>query len=267
VDDWLKGLSPKTSRIYAGAIRTFTVFCRGRDIDPFTITREEIRCYFNGLSGAPKTLATLYYGVRSYYKYLNDIERMDKDPAHLCGYKLPTQNALKAPRALEKWEVKRLIKFCKLPKHAAMIAILFGGGLRVSEVAALERDDVTYIQGVMCLAVRHGKGDKYRRVPLPAGAAEHVKVWIRKIPEGQTSLLGLSKGAISAALRNIAKRASLKNISTHCGRVTSITTLYHAGERLEDIVQFTGHSSVATAEKYIRRNPTIFTPNLKLDYF
>lgn len=264
---WLRELKSTTASAYGKCADKFTVYCRGRDIDPLKISKAEVRAFFAESDGAPKSIGQLFHGVKSYYRYLVDIDIMEYNPVAVCGFRLPTQAALKQPRALEDWEVKRLIKHCKTVRHKAMIGILFGGGLRVSEVAALTKDDVGYVRGVMCLSVRHGKGDKFRRVPLPVGAAELVKEQLRCMPKGQASLFNMRAPAMYVAIRSIAKRASLKDISTHCGRVTAITTLYHAGDRLEEIVQFTGHASVATAERYIRRNPTINTPNLKLNYF
>ena len=95
--------------------------------------------------------------------------------------RVPVNKGAKLPgEVLEAWEVVALIRACgRGPagvRNAALIAIMFGAGLRVSEALALKVSDLNLSNGTV--RVRHGKGDRARTVALDPSAQAYVERWL-----------------------------------------------------------------------------------------
>jgi len=147
-------------------------------------------------------------------------------------------------------------------RDGALLAVLYGGGLRRAEVAALTVDgwDVERRE----LRVR-GKGDKERLVPLPSGAAAALADWLAvrgRVPGalfwrirkgGHLVARGVTTQAVYDVLVRRAAEASVEDLSPHDLRRTWVGDLLDAGADLATVQQLAGHADVSTTARYDRR--------------
>ena len=174
------------------------------------------------------------------------------------GQKLP-------PEPLTDAECQALIKACsrRAPtgiRNAALIAVLWRGGLRISEALELKPKELNVQQGT--LRVLHGKGDKHRLVGLDPDAMAILQRWLdtRKalgITGHKRIFCTLDGGPLSdryarAMVKRMAKRAGVeKRVHPHGLRHTHAFELANEGCPVHEIQQQLGHSSVATTNTYI----------------
>ncbi len=142
------------------------------------------------------------------------------------------------------------------------MAVLYGAGLRRSEIVELDLDD--YRSETHELLVR-GKGEKERMTYLPKGAAVALAVWVnaRKAEPGPL-FLQINKGgpilprrmttqAVYLTLLKRAPEARTSSFSPHDLRRTFVSDLLDAGADLATVQKLAGHSSSDTTRRYDRR--------------
>lgn len=145
-------------------------------------------------------------------------------------------------------------------RDAALLGVLAGGGLRISEPGklALEAWDGAALRVL-------GKGQKERRVPLPPGAQRAVRAWLTARGPGPGFLFchvrrggvplparGLGADGAAAAVLELARRAGVK-LTSHDLRRTLITGLLASGADAILVAAIAGHASPVTTAKYDRR--------------
>lgn len=166
-----------------------------------------------------------------------------------------------APRALNEGEVRKLLRAAERRgslRDQAILIILFATGLRLSELAALDLDDVALSARKGLVTVRDGKGGKHRIVPLNTQAREALQAWLdQRGPDTQVSpalFTGpsgsrLSDRAIDLVLRRIAIDTGVA-FSAHVARHTSATRLVRSGVDLVLVAEVLGHASLETTRRY-----------------
>jgi len=187
-------------------------------------------------------------------------------------------------RHVQPGEIRRLFDACstwkdpwKGSRNSALLALLFGAGLRRAEAAAVNVSNVDLEAGSVRIM---GKGNKERTTYLPAGALDAVRIWVEKYrshivvstrrrkslpaPKLETDALLLSakngmqnsrmsEGGVLYALNQIASRAGVKRFSPHDMRRTFIGEMLDAGADIASIQQMVGHASPTTTARYDRR--------------
>lgn len=177
-----------------------------------------------------------------------------------------------AGRALEDSEVERLVAACdtatlKGARDTAMLALLFGAGLRRREVAGIGIQDYDARRGRVKVL---GKGSKPRTVQLAADSAATVAAWLkvrgatagpllvsftsqRKVKVGEDGIAsGLTESGVYLVLKEIAKRACVTGITPHDARRTRITEMISQGTSLAFVRREAGHKSSKTTDRYDR---------------
>lgn len=211
------------------------------------------------------TLAALR-GVARYARNLGllpaeEYERIrDVKPAR--GTRLPSG------RAATGGELVALVRACAADhtpagaRDAALLGVLYTGGVRRAELAGLDRED--WSPDPPTLRVR-GKGDKERLVPLAGGAASAVRAWLRARGDRPGGLfLPINKGgricgerisdhAVYAVLRKRLAEAGVARLSPHDLRRTFVGDLLDAGVDLATVQRLAGHASPTTTARYDRR--------------
>lgn len=163
-------------------------------------------------------------------------------------------------------EVGGLFKACspKAPtgiRNRALIALMYRGGLRISEALALYPKDLDPIKGTV--TVLHGKGDKRRTIGLDQGAFALVARWLDRrgalgLNGRQRVICTLAGGPLEAAyvralLPRLARRAGIeKRVHAHGLRHTHAAELAREGTPLNLVQAQLGHSSLATTDRYLR---------------
>jgi len=152
-------------------------------------------------------------------------------------------------------------------RDAAVLCVLYGGGLRRSEIIGLDVADYDVQNGA--LTVRRGKGSKARLTYLPSGGQSRLNRWLDlraqmglpfegplfppihrsgKIFEGR-----MTDQAILALLQRRALGAGIRAFSPHDLRRTFISDLLDAGADIATVQKLAGHSNVQTTARYDRR--------------
>jgi integrase len=178
-----------------------------------------------------------------------------------------------AGRALTPGEIAALLRACAEDptpagiRDGAMIALLYAAGPRRAEVVALDLADLDPgDEGAGWLTIRHGKGNKARRVPVNNGALEALLDWLSvrggdpgplfvAINRGGRLALGdrLTSQAIYNMLRKRGAEAGLKDFSPHDFRRTFVGDLLDAGADVVTAQHLAGHANVTTTARYDRR--------------
>jgi integrase/recombinase XerD len=232
---------------------------------PATVATEELERWLaeqraDGLS--PATIARRAAAVRSFFRHLVLLGLRKDNPA--AEVDLPRRRR-HLPRTLSVGEVERLIDAAAgttprdLRDHA-LVELLYGAGLRVSEAVGLDRTGVDLdARIVRCI----GKGDKERIVPLGRPAAEAVRRYAahgrphldrRHRPELFLNAQGggLTRAGAFLILRRLAGKAGLEpeRIHPHLLRHSFATHLLEGGADLRSVQEMLGHADLATTELY-----------------
>lgn len=222
-----------------------------KDIDALTTDDVDIFLTEKKLSGiSPETYNHYHSGIRFFYKKIlkknwddDDIPRMKRDR------KLPT--------VLTKTEISAILDATPSLKHKAMIATMYSGGLRVSEVTHLHYDDISRTNKT--IHIRDGKSRSDRYTLLADRTLEILtEYWFQcGRPKGilfPSSWTGdyLTKDSVIQFFRESAKRAGIqKHVSTHCLRHSFASHLFESGCDVKYIQALLGHRDPKSTEVYL----------------
>ena len=246
----IKGYSRRTIEAYLHYNRDFLKLANK---SPREICRKEIVAYLDYLvlsvNAAASTLNLAYSALKSYYgtvykrKFFIDLPRAKKEK--------------KLPIVLSKAEVKLLIDKTGNRKHKCILSLLYGCGLRVSELLNLKMKDIDIMRGM--IHVRAGKGKKDRYVNLPESLIivlkkqSKLKHWEDYLFTGRDNKSRITAMSVQKIIKQAAVRAKImKNISPHTMRHTYATHLLEAGTDIRYIQALLGHSRLETTQTYAR---------------
>ena len=254
--------APRTVDAYR---RDLTAFAEWLGAEPSDASTDDIERYLAegraaGLSGA--TLARRLAAIRSYFRHEQLIGARTDNPAAALA---PPRRVRRLPRTLSPGEAERLIDAAagttpRALRDQALVELLYGAGLRVSEAVGLDRTGVDLDERfVRCI----GKGDKERVVPIGRRAAEALR---RYLSRGRPYLdrrhrpelfLNAHGGALTRAgafliLRRLAGKAGLdpEHVHPHLLRHSFATHLLEGGADLRSVQEMLGHADLATTELY-----------------
>jgi integrase/recombinase XerD len=251
-----------------------TVDAYKRDLDslsrslghsPAIATTEELELWIADLRGqglAPSTVARRIAAVRTFFRHLVLLGQRADNPA--AELDLP-RRLRRLPRTLSPGEAERLIDAAagttpRALRDAALVELLYGAGLRVSEAVGLVRNSVDLDQRlVRCI----GKGDKERIVPIGRQAAEALRRYVargrphldtRHRPELFLNARGgpLTRAGAFLIVRRLAEKAGLDpaRVHPHLLRHSFATHLLEGGADLRSVQEMLGHADLATTELY-----------------
>ena len=227
--------------------------------------REEVEGWLADLRArgqAPSSVARRAAAARTFYRHLVALDHRPDNPA--AEVDLPRRHR-RLPRSLSLGEVERLIDAAngvtpRSLRDRALVELLYGAGLRVSEAVGLERGDVD-LEGrtVRCI----GKGDKERVVPLGTQAVAALRRYLgrgrpyldrRHRPELFLNAQGggLTRAGAFLVLRRLAARAGLEpeRVHPHLLRHSFATHLLEGGADLRSVQEMLGHADLGTTELY-----------------
>src|SRR3989344_4540286 len=157
------------------------------------------------------------------------------------------------PICLTKEEVKGIIDSIKNEKHRIIISLMYGAGLRVSEVVRLKCNDLDLLSNSGW--VRHGKGDKDRHFILPSSLIKDIKILVENSKDylflGVTGT-HLSTRSVQHIIKIASKKAGIKkNVHPHSLRHSFATHLLEKGNDVMAVQSLLGHSEARTTLNYI----------------
>jgi len=250
-------VSPHTLRAYRQNLLALDDFCVRQGVtDPRRLTHRILRAFLaelnqRGLGHA--TLARYLAAVRAFVRYLLRESLICKDPTRML--RTPTHRR-PLPLHLSEDEVARLIGAARSPRDRAILETLYGGGLRVSELVGLDRDDLDLARG---LARVRGKGRRERLAPLGRSAVESIQGYLEERPpveDPRPVFLNRRGGRLTARsihrlIRDCALRAGVDpRISPHTLRHSFATHLLDRGADLREVQELLGHKNIATTQIY-----------------
>lgn len=210
-----------------------------------------------------RSQARIIAGIRGFFKYLQMEGVLDSNPSELLD---SPKLSLHLPEVLSLQEIDAMIAAIPPEKeeslrNEAIIEMLYGSGLRVSELVGLRLSRINFEDGFMLV---EGKGSKERVVPVSLRAMELVGLWLPQramlnIADDASDILFLNRRGrkltrvmIFYIVRDLAERAGIKRkISPHTLRHSFATHLLEGGANLRSIQELLGHESVTTTELYV----------------
>ena len=255
-------LAPRTVEAYRRDLAHFSAWL---ERSPATATAGDLARYVAQLRAdgrAATTIARRIAAIRSYFRHQVLVGARDDNPA--AQVELPKRRRT-LPRTLSPGEVERLIDAAmgttpRAMRDRALVELLYGGGLRVSEAVGLDRNAVDLENRfVRCI----GKGNKERVVPI---GREAVTALRRYLAHGRAHLdrsnrpdlfLNARGGPLTRAgafliLRKLAEKAGLEEgrVHPHLLRHSFATHLLEGGADLRAVQEMLGHADLATTELY-----------------
>ena len=261
-----RNLSPHTRRAYLSDLRQFAAH-RGKAFVLDQTTGVEVRAFLASLHGrrGPATLGRKLASLRAFFGFLMREGICKLDPtAGMSAPRLPRR----LPRPLPVDECMGLVDGVPAGpapielRDRALLELLYGAGLRVSELASLDVRDLDLHRGDVRVS---GKGGKQRVVPLPAAARESLAAWVgsRRAPGilAQPLFTALRRGRGAPRrlgprdVRRIVERRArhggiVSHVHPHRLRHSYATHLLDMGADLREIQELLGHASLSTTEKY-----------------
>ena len=253
-------MSPNTVASYCSDV---AAFMEGAGTDPAKADSSDIAGYLSSRSGdvSKRSQSRQLSSLRSFYDWLV-LEGVRSD--NPCDAVDHPKLGKYLPEVLSVEEVTAIIEGVDTRtwqgvRDHAILEILYGCGLRVSEVCALRISNVYETEGFVRII---GKGDKERLVPIGGAAVEAYGQWLAMRPEAFSPayddyvfLNRFGKPLSRVSVFNMVKKAAMlagvsKEISPHTFRHSFATHLIENGADLRVVQEMLGHESILTTEIY-----------------
>ena len=268
-----RGLSEHTLTAYRRDLRRYAAFLSHRDVhDPGAIEEATIRSFVASLSASTHgpddapyratSVARTLSAVRSFHRFLLREGITDRDPA--VGVPQPRlPRSLPHPLPVE--DVRRLLEAPDEGspiglRDRAMLELLYGSGLRISELTGLDVDDLDLEDGSVRVL---GKGGKEREVPLGSFGRDSIGAYLTRgrpalasaVTRGAVFLNArggrLSRQSCARLLGHYVRRAGIeRRVTLHTLRHSFATHLLEGGADVRVVQELLGHASVATTQIY-----------------
>ena len=267
-----KNASENTIEAYVSDLQKLQDFAEQNlmNITPITISYEHLQEFLYQVSKinySERTQARWISSIKGFFSFLLEGELREDNPSALLE---TPKLGLYLPDTLSLEEIEKLISATDentdlAKRNRCMIEVLYGCGLRVSELTELQISNINFKENYLKI---QGKGDKVRFVPLADYTADFIKNYINNIrskqkinPKHSDILFLNSRGAqisrqmVFLIIKEIVRKAGIqKNISPHTFRHSFATHLLQNGADLRFIQEMLGHSSITTTEIYTHLN-------------
>lgn len=267
-----KNASENTIEAYVSDLQKLQDFAEQNlmNITPIIISYEHLQEFLYQISKinySERTQARWISSIKGFFSFLLEDELREDNPSALLE---TPKLGLYLPDTLSLEEIEKLISATEentdlAKRNRCMIEVLYGCGLRVSELTELQISNINFKENYLKI---QGKGDKVRFVPLADYTADFIKNYINNIrskqkinPKHSDILFLNSRGAqisrqmVFLIIKEIVRKAGIqKNISPHTFRHSFATHLLQNGADLRFIQEMLGHSSITTTEIYTHLN-------------
>ncbi len=276
-----KGLSPKSVEAYLHDVQLLADFLGEDKIADATF--EELQKFLKHLYESDfnaRSQARIVSGMRAFYRYLIYANMREDDPTELLD---APKIGMHLPDVLTVEEIKDIIAVIDLStpeghRNRAMVEVMYGCGLRVSELVTLRLSNLFFDDGFIKVV---GKGNKERLIPIGKTAINAVNQYVDgkrkelKIKKGEEDYVFLNRrGAhltremvFMLVKKWVAAAGIDKTVSPHTFRHSFATHLIEGGADLRAVQEMLGHESITTTEiythldqDYLRTNIALFHP-------
>ena len=276
-----KGLSPKSVEAYLHDVQLLADFLGEDKIADATF--EELQKFLKHLYESDfnaRSQARIVSGMRAFYRYLIYASVREDDPTELLD---APKIGMHLPDVLTVEEIQDIMDVIDLStpeghRNRAMVEVMYGCGLRVSELVTLRLSNLFFDDGFIKVV---GKGNKERLIPIGKTAINAVNQYV----DGKRKLLKIKKGEedyvflnrrgahltremVFMLVKKWVKAAGIdKTVSPHTFRHSFATHLIEGGADLRAVQEMLGHESITTTEiythldqDYLRTNIALFHP-------
>ncbi len=260
-----RSLSPKTVEAYLHDIEKLNDFLGDRkkleDVELSDLQSFLASLYDENMSA--RSQARIISGLKSFYKFMLSDHLIKHDPTELLD---APKIGRHLPEVLSLPEIEAILNGIDLSKpeghrNKAIIEVMYGCGLRVSEVVNLRISNLHFRENYIRII---GKGDKERLVPIGHTAQNAILLYIEgyrqhlKIKKGEEDFVflnrrgsRLSREMIFMMIKEMAAAVGIrKTISPHTFRHSFATHLVEGGADLRAVQEMLGHESITTTEIY-----------------
>ena len=251
-------MSPNTVTSYVHDVRGFL---EATGLAPSSVTPQDITDYMGTVNLSKRSSARLLSSLRSFFDWCVQEGEIKDNP---CDRVESPKLGKYLPAVLSVDEVTAILESVDLrapygKRDRAILEVLYGCGLRVSEAAALRISHINFEEGFVDVI---GKGDKQRLVPLGEMAADAIQAYLQDRPlpsarayEDILFLNRFGKPLSRVSIFNMVKKQAViagiqKEISPHTFRHSFATHLIENGADLRIVQEMLGHESILTTEIY-----------------
>ncbi len=240
----IRNFSRKTVKSYIYSIERFLEFCESKGLG---LNENSVKDYIQILLNKknPSTVSQNLSAIEFFF--FNVLRQKIKIPH-------PKRNKT-IPVVLTIEEVRGLINATNNIKHKLILKLLYGCGLRVSEVISLKKEEVNFKEGL--IKIRLAKGRKDRFVNIPNSVFNELKNYYELVvgnilfPSNRGGKL--TTATIQKIVKNSSKKAGIKkDIHPHTLRHSFATHLLEQGTDLRIIQKLLGHSDIKTTQIYLQ---------------
>jgi integrase/recombinase XerC len=264
VDSFLDYVKNKSTSVhtpvnYAVDLKQFTDYLEGLKVERLEeVDTPQLRAYLRDLFGwgySKASIARKLSALRSFFLYLKERGALEKNPTRLLrGPSAPRG----LPKALSVESVDVLFKTASCSEDpvrcSAVVEILYGCGLRVSELVGLKWDDVDLEERWIVVL---GKGAKERRVPFGSYAQKALRELKNSKDPGNIFVFAGRQGkpltvrTVHRIVTSLAARGGIPGVTPHVLRHSCATHLLERGASLKFVQEFLGHENMATTPIYL----------------
>lgn len=262
-----RAASKNTLKAYAQDLAALSAYLEPQNVPLLKVTHLHLRGFLGqqSLDKAASTRARQLAAIKSFYRYLVRRKVIDVSPARRVKTpKLPQRLPRAVPidetfAIMEAPDTDQLLQL----RDKAMLEVLYGAGLRVSELCGLSLKDVD-LRARMVRVL--GKGNKERLVPLNEGAVEAINAWLlrrgellakpRPKQDPQAMFLNFRGGRLTTRSmqnhldRYVKQLGITRDVSPHALRHSFATHLLASGADVRSIQELLGHASLSTTQRY-----------------
>lgn len=250
-------MSPNTAAAYCSDLE---IFFKNAGKEAEAVSQDDIIDYFRGIKVSERSQSRILSAFRSFFSWMQlEGIREDNPAENVDAPKIGRY----IPVVLSVEEVEAILASVELDspfgiRDRAILEVLYGCGLRVSEASGLRIQDLYLDEGFITVI---GKGDKQRLVPIGERAVDAVNNYLNVRPMPQPEFndfvflnrfgKSLSRVSIFTMIKRQAVMAGVdKEISPHTFRHSFATHLIENGADLRVVQEMLGHESILTTEIY-----------------
>jgi integrase/recombinase XerD len=259
-----RGVVVLTVDAYVSDVRRFLAYRGGNDLGELTAAEVSRAVLGQVADRSPASVRRFGCALRSFLRYCYLAGLVEHD---LSAAALPVSGRRRSllPQGITAMQAKALLGACDRRRATgrrdyAVIVLMLRLGLRASEVATLQLDNLDWRTGQVTV---HGKGGRVDRLPLPVDVGEAIAGYLRHGRPRAAAVrevflrvrppwIGLTRSGVTNIVLGAAQRTGLGAVRAHRLRHTAASDMLHAGAPLTEIGQVLRHRSLGATAAYAR---------------
>lgn len=247
----LKGYSINTQKVYLSEFAQLLAVLKNHSVASLTVERLKAYIYY-----CHKTLKlkerSVHSRINAILFYFEKVLQRPKMDLEVPRPKKPST----LPKVLSKTDLSKMFEKTENIKHRLILLLVYGMGLRVSEIVGLKIVDID--SGRMMVHLQQAKGKKDRYVPLPQSVLELLRAYCRTYKPKEFLFEGMTGGqytirSAQSVFKQAMNRAGInKKVGIHGLRHSYATHLLESGIDISFIQKLLGHKDIRTTLRYTK---------------